>query len=720
MFGCFRLDVAERRLQNGGDIVPLTKKVFDLLLILVKASGHLCTREELLAMLWPNTIVEEHGLTSRVSALRKALGDEGEVPRYIETVRGHGYRFIAAVTIEGMPVAAEPRAAASGGRKSRLVPIAAAAVVALALAGAAFLWRVGAPGAAGPDVQAIPPRSIAVLPFENLSADPANAYFAGGMQDMILTKLAGIGDLRVISRTSTENTASRPGDLKKVARQFGVANVLEGSVQKVGDQVLINVQLIDARTDDHLWAQAYTRTLDNIFDVESDVAEQVAAALKARLLPAEAARLASVPTRSSKAYDLFLQAEYHAVRVEEGGTNASVDAYQRAAALYRQAISHDAGFALAKARLSFLESYAYWFGLDSTPERLADAQSAAEDALASGLPQAHLAMGYVHYWGHRDYANALAEFEQAQRDLPNDSAVLGAIAFIHRRQGKWNEALEGLEQAEVLDPRNSLWFCERGNTFAQLRRYTQAEEEYDRAMAVDPQGYRLAAYKALTHLLAGEDAQARATLEQAPRGVDSAGVVAAVRFRMAWLDRNADEALAALSATETDWVEEPFMSTVPSGLLRAQAWMLKGDADKARSEYGKTRDLLVAQLRDEPDNFNLLSVLAITEAALGRRNEAIEAAQRATTLIPVARDAIRGSSHLAMLAETYARLGEAKPAVELLRQLLDMPSGMFVSVPLLRQDPRWDPIRLDPGFQALLADKGGSISPAAAVARVGK
>ena len=716
-FGPFRLDPAERRLSTEGELVPLATKVFDLLFLLIRAPGHLKTREELVEALWPNTIVEEHGLTSRISSLRKALGDEGEVPRYIETVRGHGYRFIAPVVVEDLAPVSRMPSTSPERRRPRLA--AAAVVVLLGIAGALALRFVAWPGKSA--APAIPERSIAVLPFENLSGDPNNAYFANGIQDMILTKLAGIGDLRVISRTSTTNYASRPGDLREVGRAFGVATILEGSVQRAGDQVLINVQLIDARTDSHLWAQAYTRTLDRVFDVEVDVAEQVASALKARLLPAEAARLASAPTRSSNAYDLFLRAEYPAIQVEEGRTDATTEAYERATDLYRRAIAEDPGFDLAKARFSFLLSYGYWFGLDSKPERLADAERLAQSALDSDIPQAHLAMGYVHYWGHRDYDAALAELKLAERGLPNDAAVRGAIAFIQRRQGKYDDALAGLEQAEILDPRNALWFSERGNTFVQLRRYGEAEAEFDRALAVDPNGYRPAAYKALAHLLAGENTRARETLDKTPSTVDSSGVVSVVRYRIAWVGRDFDQALSAIAAAgDSDWIEDPFMSNVPSSLLRAQAWARKGDEEKARSEYEKARDVLDDELRGRPENFNALSALGVTEAGLGHKDDAIRAARRATELIPVARDAIRGSSHLATLAETYARVGEAGPAVELLQRLLDMPAGEFVSVALLRDDPRWDPIRNDPGFQSLLAKHSAATSPASAVASSGR
>src|SRR5688500_12151935 len=306
-FGPFKLEVDERRLSREGTPVALTLKQFDLLLALVRYAGHLRSRDQLVETVWPDTIVEEHSLTSRVSALRKILGDEGETPRYIETVRGRGYRFIADVATAASPQTAADLAAPPSARRVPAKTLRAALVRATGGRGA-LAWRSRtAPGS--PEAPEVPARSIAALPFASLSSDPENAYFASGVPDMILTKLAGIADLRVISRTSTRDIASQPGDLRAIGRQFGVATVLEGSVQKDGDRVLINVQLIDARTDAHLWAQAYTRPFSNIFEIETDIASRVAEALQATLRPAEASRLASAPTRDAEAYDLFLQAE---------------------------------------------------------------------------------------------------------------------------------------------------------------------------------------------------------------------------------------------------------------------------------------------------------------------------------------------------------------------------------------------------------------------------
>ncbi|HEU4665352.1 MAG TPA: winged helix-turn-helix domain-containing protein [Dokdonella sp.] len=703
-FGPFQLEVDERRLTREGAPVALTAKQFDLLLALVESAGHLRSRDQLVEAVWPDTIVEEHSLTSRVSALRKILGDEGETPRYIETVRGRGYRFVAEV-VPGAVADAAPPAPAPSRRASAQRARMLLAGVALALGAIGALAWQRARVAPRADAQA-PARSIAVLPFASLSSDPANAYFASGVQDMILTRLAGIADLRVISRTSMRDIASRPGDLRAIGREFGVATVLEGSVQKDGERVLINVQLIDARTDAHLWAQAYTRPFANIFEIETDVATRVAEALQATLQPAEASRLASAPTADAEAYDLFLKAEYPAMEVEQGRSNAK-ETFERAAALYRRAIARDPGFALAKARLAFLEIYAAWFGL-APADRVDDAERLAREALQSDLPQAHLAMGYVRYWGRWDYAGALAEFEQAERALPSDAAVRGAIAFIHRRQGKFDDALAGLAQAQLRDPRNPLWFTERGNTLAQLRRYAEAEQEYNRALAVDPAGYRVVAYKALTHLCAGEIDAARTTLAGAPNDPDSTGVLTVARYRLAWLERDPARALAALAASGDDWIEDPFMSAVPVSLLRAHAHALAGDAAAARADYARAADEAERALQDRPRSFYVASALGLARAGLGQRGEAIEAARRATDEVPFAADVFSGAPYLNALAETYARVGDADSAIALLRRLLDAPAGRSVSRALLQRDPAWDAIRARPAFQALLAAPAAS------------
>ena len=320
---------------------------------------------------------------------------------------------------------------------------------------------------------AIPEKSVAVLPFENLSEAKDNAYFVDGMQDEILTRLAKISALKVISRTSTRRYASRPDNLREIAKQLGVATILEGSVQRVGGAVRVNVQLIDARKDRHIWAETYDRDVADIFAVESEVAQAVADALKAQLLPAESAHIAHVPTENPQAYDHFLKGEYFLNQLFWTNAKDPGEVARQAQVSYESAIAADPDFALAYAQLSFLKSVVYWFGIDPSPDAIAAARAAAMRALAlqPELPEAHLAMGYVHYWGHRDYAAALAEFAIARASLPNDADVLKAMARVHRRQGNLLQAIPEFEQATTLDPRDTDLAREIGVTLACLRRY---------------------------------------------------------------------------------------------------------------------------------------------------------------------------------------------------------------------------------------------------------
>ena len=705
-FGPFRLDVAERRLEREGAEIALTRKTFDLLLTLVDGAGRLQTREALIQALWPDTIVEEHSLTWHLSTLRRALGDVGASPSYVETVRGHGYRFIApvenlAASAPEPPTPAATAVETSGRQSPKRRPtrtlVLAGVLGLLALGFAIALARRPATreavAVAAPD--AVSSRSLAVMPFENLSPDPGNAYFVSGIEDIILAKLAGIADLRVVSRRSTETYGSRPADLRAVAEELNVAAVLEGSVQKEGESVLIAVQLIATGSGEHIWGQTYTRTLDNVFQIERDVAEQVSAALKARLLPAEAARVASTPTHDTQAYDAYLRAEYVAAAVEAETAKDPAAGNAEARKLYEAAIAHDPDFALAHARLSYLVSRAYWYDIDHSPEAIAFAEAEAKraSALQPDLPESLLAMGYIHYYAHRDYASALAEFERARAAWPSNSDIDAAIANIHRREGHWDAAIAGFERASVYDPRNPRWPSLLGDTLAVLRRYDDAAKAYDRAQAADPDDYAAIIYKSLALLLSGKLDDASRSLDTLPHGVDPGGVASTLRFEVARTRGDADAALAAL-ATAPDWAEAPYApSFVPIELLRAQALEIGGDADGARNAFGLARDKLAALAHEQPDNAGVLSLLGLAQAGVGDRDDALRNAQRAVELLPVTTDALDGPAYLAAEAEVRARIGDDDGAVRLLRELLAMPAGRVMSAPRLERDPAFARLR---------------------------
>ena len=704
-FGPFRMDVAERRLERDGAEIALTRKTFDLLLALIEGAGRLKTREALIQALWPDTIVEEHSLTWHLSALRRALGDTGDAPHYIETVRGHGYRFIADVASAAEAPAPAPTYAAvqtserpdPTPRRIRIGLWLAGAIGLAALAVAAGLARRPAEHAAAAPrpVAAVSQRSLAVMPFENLSNDPGNAYFVSGIEDIILAKLAGIADLRVVSRRSTETYGSRPADLRAVGAELNVAAVLEGSIQKNGDRVLIAVQLIAAESGDHLWGQTYTRTLDDVFQIERDVAEQVAAALKARLLPAEAARVANIPTRDTQAYDAFLRAEYIAAQIDAETTKDPAASNAEARALYENAVKRDPDFALAHARLSYLMSRAYWYDIDHSAETIAAAEREADraSALQPDLPQSLLAMGYVHYYGHRDYASALAEFERAREGWPSNSDIDAAIANIHRRQGRWDDAIAGFERAAVYDPRNPHWPALLGDTLAVLRRYDDSAAAYERAQAADPDDYAAVIYKSLALLMAGKLDEASATLDRLPRGVDPGGVASTLRFEVARIGGDPDAALAAI-ANAPEWAEAPYSPAfVPIELLRAEALEQKGDADGARAAFAISRDKLRKLAGEQPDNPGVLSLLGIAEAGVGEKDAALRDAHRAVELLPVTTDALDGPAFLGGEAEVLARIGDDDGAVRLLRALLAMPSGRVMSPQRIAHDPVFARVR---------------------------
>src|SRR5436309_3923790 len=310
-------------------------------------------------------------------------------------------------------------------------------------------------------------KSIAVLPFDNLSRDPDNAYFADGIQDEILTKLAGIGDLKVISRSSTAKYKSKPEDLKTLARELGVANVLEGSVQRAGDKVRVNVQLLDARVDTHRWAKSYDRDLKDVFAVESEVAQEIADTLRAKLSSSQSDALTAAPTRDTEAYDLFLKAEYEE-RQAESVLNSEL--FDRAQTFYRQARARDPNFALAYARLAYSQLFRHWSVSRLTSAELIEVKSNIDRALAIAptLPDAHLALAVFYYWGHRDYDPALRELDLVVELQPNNANARGFYAWIYRRRGEWKQSLTAAERAAELDPRNPQIPTDIGVTFVML------------------------------------------------------------------------------------------------------------------------------------------------------------------------------------------------------------------------------------------------------------
>jgi len=631
---------------------------------------------------------------------------------------GWGYVFptVIIVLLAGFPVALvlawmliQPQDPAKYSRWQQLrwklgAALSLAVVIAVVISGF-YAWRFSvrhaerlATGSA--DTTTIPAKSIAVLPFENLSADKNNAYFVAGMQDLILTKLADIGDLTVISRTSTMQYGSHPQNLKAIAQQLGVANILEGSVQKAGNQVLINVQLIDADKDHHIWAEAYTRTLDNIFGVEGEVAEKIAQALQAKLSPVETARLAAVPTENQAAYDLFLRAEFQTNR---GDVNYDTASWKAAIPLYRQAIDKDPKFALAWARLSYAESELAWFGGggQNVKQLTAQARTDAERALALApdLSASQLALGYSDYWGRGDYASALKAFAAALTLRPNDADTLAARGYVERRQGRLDAAIASLQQALAHDPRNSQFAFELGTTYAMASRFADAETWYQRALALNPDNLNAKSNYSLTIVLQSGDI---------PRALAAAqGDAPLLKFQrvlqLTW-QRKYDEALTLLAS-----IPDTPDNFIPYGgskaLQMANLYRLAGDTAHAQSLFAQAETDARAQLAQQ-QGINLAFVwgnLASAELGLGHTGDGLEAAAKSQAILAKIHDQTYGPRIMETNASVYAQAQRPDLAVPLLAKALASPGiGIFYSPVLLWLDPAWDPIRKDPRFQALL------------------
>jgi TolB-like protein len=551
-------------------------------------------------------------------------------------------------------------------------------------------------------------KSIAVLPFDNLSRDPDNAYFSDGIQDEILTKLAGIGDLKVISRKSTAKYKTTPEDLKTVARELGVATVLEGSVQKAGDKVRVNVQLLDARADTHLWAKSYDRDLKDVFSVESEVAQEIADTLRAKLSPRQSDALTTAPTRDTEAYDLFLKGEYE----EHQGENAlDAEFLDRAQTFYRQALARDGNFALAYARLAYSELFRHWFFSNLTSAELAEVKPNIDRALAiaPALPDAHLALALFYYWGYRDYDAGLRELDRVTELQPSNADSSNLRASIYRRRGEWQQALAEFDRSAELDPRGPDHPTQIGITYGILRRWSDAEREFTRALALDPHNAQAAQFLARTYINGtGDVRRARVAFEGVPKeskigGLAATWGIAAVmidqRVYLDVLEKHFADALKAWDTSE---------STTPEAHLRqlearVGIQVLAGQGPVAKSECEQTRALLEARLAERPGDRVSLTALAWVYVCLGRNADALHVARQAAESLPIEKDAVLGPAFLAGLAEIEARAGAPEEAIKRLRRFLSIPAGQVASIARLKIDPVWDPIRDRPDFQQLLS-----------------
>src|SRR6266581_3410307 len=541
-------------------------------------------------------------------------------------------------------------------------------------------------------------KSIAVLPFQSLSDEKENAYFADGMQDDVLTNLSKIGDLKVISRMSV---MSYRGDAVRNAREIGkalgVATLLEGSVRRAGNRVRVNVQLINANNDEHIWAEDYDRDLTDVFAIQTDLAQKIVYTLQAKLSPNEKARLDHRPTQDPNAYLLFVQAHDYANR-----TDMFRDTSFKAEPLFEQAIKLDPNFSLAYAGLSMVESWIY-HSFDPLPARRDKARLNADEALRlqPDLPEGHLGLGFSYYYGDRDYQRALAEFEIAKRGLPNEAQAYMAIGAIQRRQGKWVESTENLEKAAALDPKNSSILLNLGYNYMATRNFEAADKIFDRGIEAAPESFGSRALKSeLAIRWKGDISVAEKELASVPPGIDPQGLVTLGRAGVLTLQRKFPEALQVIQQFREETLTVRAGASCPKASLEGTLYLFLGDQVNARSAFERARIIAERLVRESPDDAARHGQLGLILAGLGEKDAAIAEGKRAVELLPESQDAFDGPEVTAVLAQIYAWTGEHDQAFGLLDHLLVIPNG--ITVPGLKLDPIWDPLRKDPRFQALI------------------
>jgi TolB-like protein/Flp pilus assembly protein TadD len=544
-------------------------------------------------------------------------------------------------------------------------------------------------------------KSIAVLPFDNLSDDKSNAYFAEGIQDEILTRLSKIAALKVISRSSTQKYKAAPDNLREVGKQLGVANLLEGSVQKISNAVHINVQLIRVATDEHLWAESYNRTLDDVFGVEGEVASAIADQLNAKLSGTEQKAVTDKPTQNTAAYDAYLRG----LAIEHN--QYSYGAYQQAAREYVEAIQLDPNFAFAWARLAVLRSFLYFNAVDPNTNSAGAVKEAADRAmaLAPEAGESWIAQGAYRYRVLRDFKGAVEAYKQAQIRLPNNSYLLQNLAFVQRRLGLWPEAEATFKKALELDPRDFQLLGSLGGEFySYLRRFDDARAAMDRALEISPDSASVRASKAVTFQNEGRLDEAARELARIPADTTDDFVVSP-RIGQAIYERHFDTAISVI---------ERKLSSIPAGqpldaitelalvqLGFCQQWTARDD--DARRSFSRAIDAIKPKPNTPvpPDANGTPNTLALAYAGLGEKAKALEQAQRAVKDYEM--DAVNKPWSETTLAQIQARFGDHDSAIAALPHLLEVPAGLTIAN--LKLDPFWDPLRKDPRFQKLCEQK---------------
>ena len=554
-----------------------------------------------------------------------------------------------------------------------------------------------------------PEKSIAVLPFENLSDDKANAYLAEGIQDEILTRLSKIADLKVISRTSTQHYKSAPGNLPEIAKQLGVAHILEGSVQKRGDAVRVNVQLIKAANDSHLWADTFDRKLIDVFFVESEVAKAIAEQLRVRLTGREEQILAAKPTENVEAYDAYLRGLAYNLKT------ATTPANSLGAQKYlREAVRLDSKFAVAWALLSYVDARGYLqLTLQPTTALREEARQAAETALTlqPNLGEALMAMGYYRYACLKDYDTAVRYFEQARHALPNSSRIPESLAYLERRRNHWDQSESYFNEAERLDPRNVSLLTQYAQTYICLRRFPEALRKLDQVLNIVPDDLDTLVQKASIAQAEGDLPQAAMLLALLHPAANNPGALETQVYQ-AILERHPEQIIPRLK--EILAKPDPALGYYNGELRFWLGWAQEvgGDRPAADESWRQARSELESLLKEQPENFVVIGDLALINMGLGDKTTSLSLAERAMRVIPLEKDALHGPIPIEILARVAARFAEPDRAIAALQKLLSIPStgplasNAPITSALLRLDPMFDPLRQDPRFEKLLASAG--------------
>jgi len=561
-------------------------------------------------------------------------------------------------------------------------------------------------------IRNIPEKSIAVLPFENLSDDKENEYFAAGVHNDILSNLAKVADLKVISRTSVQQFKSGTRNLREIGLALGVAHILEGTARRAGNRVRVNAQLIDARSDAQLWGETFDREITDLFALQSELAQRISQELRANLSAREKTNLQTHPTRDILAYELFLRARelFH-----WAGSGYSYDKGADALRLIDEAIKRDPQFALAYGLASRLHSELFWFGYDKSASRLEKAKAAADAALElqPDLGEAHLAKAFYYYYGFRQYDVAQKHVTDAIRAIPNDADVLNTAGAIARRDGRWNEAASTLEQARDRDPRNLSVLWSLFESYLALHEYTKADGTVNDALSVSPAAdFFVLARSAIALFRDGDTAPLRSALRKLPRSFDPGGATSTIALRLSLMERDVEEADRVLAACRHEKLDDNGLSgvagaldgyTVPKSWYAGLIAQARGNESSARAAFEQAKRAVRDDLVQSPNDAKTLAMLALIHAAVGEKKEALGAATRARELLPIAKDSFDGPILATTLAAVSAKLGEKDSAIRQLESLVGVPNGPTPGT--LRVEPEWDSLRDDPRFKKLAASE---------------